>query len=246
MKNQFSPVHGRVKPVGFTLIELLVVIAIIAILAAMLLPALQKSKERSKTTQCSTNLKNIGMAISSYTDDNQGFWMSGRGKWTYGTHTYSGGIAQDIAPYLGYAVINRFKTPYNGKGSVFYCPTDMIKRTNAYPQSYSFKAYGTNKLNGLRYDTTSSSNVFLGTRKLSRITRAATYWTAVDFRAQSLTLFSSSNECLVKNSMRDNHAEVVHNNAPVRNMVFTDGHTGSAKTAKIFADERSWIYDRNI
>lgn len=83
---------------GFTLIELLVVIAIIAVLIALLLPAVQQAREAARRTQCSNNLKQIGLAIHNYHDTNTRFPLSSIDT----AHARSGAFAS-ILPYIDQA-----------------------------------------------------------------------------------------------------------------------------------------------
>jgi prepilin-type N-terminal cleavage/methylation domain-containing protein len=125
---------------SFTLIELLVVIAIIAILAAMLLPALGAAKDQAKSTKCASNLKQLGVAFQMYLAHNK-----------------------DYFPMDLMKVGNNNYTPFNMVGEYFkkdlkviICPAEQINRTNtenlAYGSSYGFNGYYATYLSGCRLE----------------------------------------------------------------------------------------------
>jgi len=101
---------------GLTLVELLVVIAIVAILVAILLPALSRAREKAKQTSCSSNLRQIGLALSMYREDWDGVNLEARCDWSSDP---PGRVAweEQLAPYIA------GKEEATERMEVFRCPS---------------------------------------------------------------------------------------------------------------------------
>jgi prepilin-type N-terminal cleavage/methylation domain-containing protein len=119
-----------VKPIrraGFTLIELLAVVGIVAVLVALLLPAIQQSREAARKLQCKNNLRQLGIALHSYHERYQSFPAGVSNEWSWISKVLPSIDAENLYREIDFA-LEPFEPPNSDKVervlSVLVCPTD--------------------------------------------------------------------------------------------------------------------------
>ncbi|MBO4630662.1 MAG: type II secretion system protein [Lentisphaeria bacterium] len=183
---------------SFTLVELLIVISIIAILASLLLPAIQKAREAGKKASCTGNLKSLGLAIHMYADDNDGWYIHRSGH--FNVKTCRNSIIARIAQYVGgpsFDLIRDNETYQDAAliPKVFFCPS-----TEPYPpeergrNTYAFGPGGDSFDNAVplyKYRTLAAGNTNDGQIPLSKIIISADKFSAISNDMNSNLIYSN-------------------------------------------------------
>ena len=202
---------------GFTLIELLVVIAIIAILAAMLLPAMARAKSKASAVQCVSQMRQIGLATAMYADDNEGALpRSSHSAMAYGQLPW--GYA--LVPYLlGKQYTQPDSRWTNLFTTLYHCPKDPGKKTDW--------SYGKNVYPELSADETGGPTW----NRLSQIPRP----TATVLYAEKISS-SMADHLMAHFWLEGAQPEVDRNRHDQRsNYVFCDGHAARQRFEETFS-----------
>lgn len=125
---------------AFTLIELLVVIAVIAVLMGILMPSLQKAREQAKIVRCGSNLRQVVLALATYTESNDGKLPPHPSFITKGNYhrpnelNWNGNTMGLVDPQKdGYHYVGRYLGPYLKDAGVFNCPVSALTKNSSWP-----------------------------------------------------------------------------------------------------------------